>query len=69
MPAPVFPSPPMNSLPPLRCPAGLDGIGLLPVGDMGDCGGLLRPDSGLAEVVELNVKFGKGGGADRPATS
>lgn len=65
MPDPDLPSPPINSLPPLRCPPGRDGIGLLPAGELGDCGGLAIPVSGCATADGLNEKLGSGKGAAR----
>lgn len=42
-PAPEIPSPPINSLPPLLCPPGLDGTILVEPGELGDNGGLAIP--------------------------
>lgn len=61
---PVFPSPPINSLVPLRCPAALEGIDLSLSGDSGESGGLAYADSPTNDVVELNEKLGSSAGID-----
>lgn len=68
-PVPVTPSPPINSLPPLLCPPGRDGIFLAETGELGDCGGLAIADPLLEEAVGLKLKLGNGGGRRRPALS
>lgn len=65
-PAPDLPSPPINSLPPLLCPPGLEGIALVAPGEVGDCGGLEVPEPSCADAARLKLKLGKGGGGDRP---
>jgi hypothetical protein len=42
-PVPEIPSPPINSLPPLLCPPGRDGMVLADPGELGDSGGLAIP--------------------------
>ena len=65
-PVPEIPSPPINSLPPLLCPPGRDGIFLAEPGELGDCGGLAIPELALEDAVGLKLKLGNGGGRDRP---
>lgn len=66
-PVPDFPSPPINSLPPLLCPPGRDGMFLAEPGELGDCGGLAIADPSFDDAVGLKLKLGNGGGKDRPA--
>lgn len=66
VPVPVVPSPPINSLPPRRCPPGLVGIDI--AGDVGEFEGrgLVNCDL-LIEVGETppKLKLGRGGGRFR----
>jgi hypothetical protein len=66
-PVPEIPSPPINSLPPLLCPTGRDGMVLAELGELGDCGGLAIPVPAWEDAVGLKLKVGNGGGRDRPA--
>lgn len=63
---PEIPSPPINSLPPLLCPPGLDGMILGRLGELGDCGGLAMPVPLWEDAAGLKLKLGRGGGRDRP---
>jgi hypothetical protein len=65
-PVPDIPSPPMNSLPPLLCPPGLDGTTFAEPGELGDSGGLAIPVPLLGDAAGLKLKLGRGGGGDRP---
>lgn len=57
-PAPPLPSPPMNSLPPLRWPIALDGV--VVEGRVGECGGVTRDFElkGAVSAEGLNKKSG-----------
>ena len=64
-PVPDLPSPPINSLPPLRCPPGREGIAFEP-DESGESGGLAIPESIGKDAAGLKLKLGNGGGGERP---
>jgi len=57
---PCLPSPPMNSLPPRRCPIFLDGVvGVTGEGRVGESGGVSKVAVPLPVADGLNVKSGR----------
>lgn len=56
--------PPMNSLPPRRCPPERGAIGILARVEEGDSGGLFVPDSRFKDSDGLNEKLGSCCGPD-----